>query len=431
MADIRPGSPLDQNSTVDNRIYDDDTASFRQEPYVKMLVCGITGIGKSALVNCIFGEEVTKEKDPGFEESYKFSTDQVRCHHKQFNGVDLRVYDSPGLQDGKANEEKYLEDIYSKCRDVDLVLFCMDMNASRFTDNEKKALELFAFKFRSTKFFERCVLVMTKANNVFVPPKQRKVKAEYFKKRYTAMLEAFQDELIENEIPESVVKNIPAVAAGYITPKNELEENEDEDKDRLLWYVSKAVEEDGAAPPHDFLPELWNTCACTVAGEAQSYFYQVTDAMKRSIITSEEVMESLKEREQLEQKIKLKTKTAPAKEFAGLNLSEGLRHRGKSANAKPSLDDKDTSMKFSKPQEERFTKSAKKQNNRLKRTLVGAVIGGTGGGAGGAAAGAATGAAIGALGGPVGAAGGALVGGIVGGLGFSVGGGVYGYKTAN
>lgn len=441
MTEREPDDCLDQNCTTENHqnVATNDWSkdwsatwsptSYRAEPYVSMLVCGRTGIGKSALVNSLISEEVTRENDPGFEGTYQFSTESIRCIKKRLNNVELQVYDSPGLQDGKAKDEIYLDSMYKKCKNVDLVLFCMDMTALRFTKDEKESIGQFASKFKSTKFFERCVLVMTMANKLSVPPSQRSKigLVEYCKNKYVAILEAFRAELIENNIPESVVNNIPAVAAGYIILNQEI--TEEDKKYRLLWYISKSFEEEHKEPPQDFLPELWATCFTRVSEEAQTYFLKATEAVERLTAVNtldEKLIKSLERREMLEQQISEKMKHDEHSSVEqSVNSPSGIRKRKNTTKKEP--------INISSKQSEHVTHSVEKRNDYLAwflRTLGGITIGGTAGGLGGAGGGALTGAAIGALGGPVTAAGGAIVGGIVGVIGGGAGGGVYAYKTA-
>ena len=95
---------------------------------VNIFVTGKTGTGKSSLVNSAVGAVVSTEGH-----SIQPQTDEVQSYTKEINGIQVNIWDSPGLQDGSNNEQKYLDDIKSKCRGkVDLFLYCIDMSSTRF-----------------------------------------------------------------------------------------------------------------------------------------------------------------------------------------------------------------------------------------------------------------------------------------------------------
>ena len=58
-------------------ICDADYESYRREKYVKLLVCGKSGIGKSSLINSIVGKQVANVKDSGLEE--RFPSVKIKC----------------------------------------------------------------------------------------------------------------------------------------------------------------------------------------------------------------------------------------------------------------------------------------------------------------------------------------------------------------
>ena len=221
---------------------------------LEFLLCGRTGVGKSSLINSLIGSEVCEVGDPTGKTGFKKCTTTVSKTVANINGVTVSIFDSPGLQDGTNSDEEYLEDMYSKCKDVDLVIYCIDMTVPRYTEDEIRATQLMTNKF-GTDFWNRCVLVLTKANNVRVPPREKKSKREYHIRLYNGHKTQFSEQLIDQGVPKDVAKGIPAVAAGCFDPEIP---DDDPDNERFIWYVSdKAKSSDERI---DFLKELWLTC---------------------------------------------------------------------------------------------------------------------------------------------------------------------------
>ena len=130
---------------------------------LSIFLTGKTGSGKSTLVNALVGEEVAEEgeePDP--------MTAEVTCYARKRSGIDMKVFDSPGLQDGTGNEERYTADIKAKCVDIDLYLFCINVAESvRFNRDSR---EITAIK-KLTEVFGRAlwnnaVIALTFANEI-------------------------------------------------------------------------------------------------------------------------------------------------------------------------------------------------------------------------------------------------------------------------
>lgn len=97
---------------------------------INILITGKTGIGKSTLVNGLVGKKIAEEG-----ESLHATTDKVSMSSEKISGIDVNVWDSPGLQDETVNEDKYLADIKLNCKDIiDLFIYCHDMSENRFDD---------------------------------------------------------------------------------------------------------------------------------------------------------------------------------------------------------------------------------------------------------------------------------------------------------
>ena len=179
----------------------------------------------------------------------------------------LILWDSPGLQDGTINEGKYLDKMYEKCKDVNIVLYCMDMTIARWTPPEVRATQLLTEKF-GVDFWKKVILVLTKANMVIVPGKNKSI---YHKELYESFVKTFRVQIIQQGVPEDVAVNLRAVAAGYCEPHDENEE------DCYIYYASDKAKVSKENAQCDFLQELWITCLEILSDVDRAKFMTMTE----------------------------------------------------------------------------------------------------------------------------------------------------------
>ena len=223
---------------------------------LQILVCGKTGTGKSALINSVVGRQVCESGGPGNEgrtdsDALDAVTKSVNAVHSNSNGIIITVWDSPGLQDGTSMEKDYLQDMYDKCKNVDLVYYCIDMTTSRWTHRDKNAIGLMAEKFDAT-FWSKCILVLTKANSVRAKGEDKKA---YFEKLYNNFMKQFQNQLQAHNVSKDVSTEIPATCAGIIDGEDEGPGSQSHNE-RYLYYTSNREDYSDGKRKH-FLSELW------------------------------------------------------------------------------------------------------------------------------------------------------------------------------
>ena len=261
---------------------------------LRVLVCGKAGVGKSSLINSIFGCNVCTVVDPGskYGSIAPCTTELGEPIKTIINGnIMITIYDSPGLQDGTGNEERYLQDMYDKCRDVDLVIYCIDMTITRYANPEIRSAESLTERLGS-ELWQRCVLVMTKANRVWV--RAGSDKFVYHKNLHQNILQEFRTHLISCGVSSGVANNIPAVSAGRCVlgagPQ---------DEERYVWYVSDRSSKNKR--PADFLAELWITLyetasKCSTASRikfvAATAHQQVQASNQKSASTLQELLQN-------------------------------------------------------------------------------------------------------------------------------------------
>ena len=380
--------------------------ALNDDSSLKILVCGKAGVGKSALINSLFGHEVCRVNDPGMENgSLQAGTKKVTERKATLHSVGINVFDSPGLQDGGGSDDEYLEAMYEKCKDVDLVLYCIKMTTDRFGNDEMKSLELFTKKF-GPDFWKRCVLVMTRANAVHIPPTLRtnKQKREYHRNRYNNMLKTIREELQKQGVSDTIRDNIPACAVGRIESGEVFEDNED--IDRKIWYVSDKVKPElEEAVKVEFLTEFWLTCVERMSTGPRWNLIKCTEHRLKPSENTTEILQAKRIFEEMKNKLENAFRRRT-------NTAEHTAQHGAYLKLIP-LDER-FDLKANKDHYERLVSMEKEDMKIFTAANFGVTVGG---GAVGAAGGAATGAVIGSVVPVVGTAVGGLVGGIIGGVG--------------
>lgn len=183
--------------------------SEKRQDRLSILITGKTGVGKSRLVNALVGERVAKEG-----RAKTACTDTVTSYCTKINGVEVIVWDSPGLQDGTCNEELYIQDMKSKLSEgrFDVMIYCISMAEARFYDADKNAIRTLTNVFGS-KLWKSSVVALTFANLKTEDPDGEDDLAYYLGEMYH-WEKAILDFLACIEVEFEVRQGIPIVPTG-------------------------------------------------------------------------------------------------------------------------------------------------------------------------------------------------------------------------
>ena len=253
---------------------------------LKMLVWGKAGVGKSSLINSLVGSRVCPVHDPGIDDN---GLDPGTLLLEETvadlpSGIKVRIFDSPGLQDGAGGtpDSGYVREMHSRCNDANLFLYCINMTLCRFLPTDERAIGLFTEIF-GPEIWERCVVVLTQANIV----KDRRTmnltfddQVQYHRRLFVNLQNKVRSVLLEKcHVSRTTCDNLRVVAAGNFDYDRAMN---DDDPDRYIPFASMSSYESqrrGERPcdrPVDYITELWVTCLETLPQEFRFAYLQAT-----------------------------------------------------------------------------------------------------------------------------------------------------------
>ena len=175
---------------------------LNQYKSLRVLILGKSGVGKSSLINALFG--CVKVAGIG---TLNAETSEVEDYDLELGGVIVKIYDTPGFLDGESKKnKKHLQKIRDVCKCVDIIFLCFRMDGH--SKDLEEPLNLLASSFdKESNFWSKTMVVFTMANRVIpTGPHRRHTKDDYnnlifseFKKVVKAILKRKSIAIEENQ----------------------------------------------------------------------------------------------------------------------------------------------------------------------------------------------------------------------------------------
>ena len=205
-----------------------------------LMGCGVTGVGKSTLLNGISGYAAFEVGD-----QLQHQTTRIDKFNKIKDVCSLNVYDTPGFNDCTDRDEDYVKKMQTECLNVDVLLYCIKVDKHQ-PDFKPDKLILEKLKAAlNPEVWKHCVIVLTFANRIVTRLEQKNKGniAVDFKKTITFYMSEVHKILKELEIcPEP--DKIPIVPAG-LTTKPSLLQDSDYWFSELFYAIGEVSPPDG------------------------------------------------------------------------------------------------------------------------------------------------------------------------------------------
>ena len=182
---------------------------------ISILIAGKMATGKSTLVNGIVGKEVAQAGNKAFTETTQivsYGTQAEIPDEILKKKIEVVVWDTPGLGDPFGDDEATAKGIAEKCKETDLLVYCLDIRG-RLTNDDATGIYLLS-KALQPQLWKHAIFALTYANMVEAKSGGDHVKE--LNEKLQTWIDAIK-KLMEKKlkVPHDIVKDIAVVPAGY------------------------------------------------------------------------------------------------------------------------------------------------------------------------------------------------------------------------
>ena len=183
-----------------------------------IFVFGKTGVGKSSLINTLLGKEIAEEGEDIYSQTRAVTsyTEQrtIKTVHQMIEGVEVTMWDSPGLKDPDTDESQTLKDIKENCKDIDIFVYCTSLTQTRIGQDEYDSIMNLTHTL-GDGIWSRGLIALTFANEVRPSPSSRATAGEYFRKRVSDWGDALRNAIRKTGVNDKIVKEVPVIPTSY------------------------------------------------------------------------------------------------------------------------------------------------------------------------------------------------------------------------
>ena len=180
---------------------------------LSIVIAGKMGTGKSSLVNGIVGKKVADEGASAFTQTTEIKDYEAKIVTSE-KTVTVKVWDTPGLGDVFGDDEAVVSQVAQKCKETDLLLYCLDIRQRLTKDDVSGITQL--TKQLGPEIWKNAVFALTFANQIKPPPDSDREQGEYFNEKFTSWKDVITMLLnTKLSIPCEIVENVAIVPTGY------------------------------------------------------------------------------------------------------------------------------------------------------------------------------------------------------------------------